>query len=104
MQKFLLTMGLMAGLMAPLILTGASASGQPFVRMVSGPAVGSWYSLGAKIMEVLGKEVPGIATSNGPGGGVSNVQDVNKGEAEIGWSYAHTAYNEAAANLIIRNG
>ncbi len=89
MKYFLLTMGLMA----PLLLAGASASGQPFVRMVSSPADGSWYPLGAKIMEVLGTEVPGIATSNGPGGGVSTVQDVNKGAAEIGWSHAHTAYN-----------
>ena len=81
---------------APLALgvtLAASAQADTFVRMVSGPAGGSWYPLGAKISEVLGKTVPGIATSNGPGGGVSNVQDVNKGEAEIGWSYAHTAYN-----------
>ena len=78
---------------APLVLFSSAVSGEQFVRMVSGPAGGSWYPLGAKISEVLGKNVPGIATSNGPGGGVSNVLDVNKGEAEIGWSYAHTAYN-----------
>ena len=77
-----------------LLLTCISsyAIGQTFVRMVSGPAGGSWYPIGAKISEVLGKEVEGIATSNGPGGGVGNVKDVNKGEAEIGWSYGHTAY------------
>lgn len=70
-----------------------SAHAQEFVRMVSGPAGGSWYPLGAKLAEIWGKSVEGIATSNGPGGGVSNVQDVNKGEAEVGWTYAHTAYN-----------
>ena len=78
---------------APLALLGTAAHGEQFVRMVSGPAGGSWYPLGAKISEVLGKSVKGIATSNGPGGGVSNVLDVNKGNAEVGWSYAHTAYN-----------
>ena len=72
---------------------GTAAQAETFVRMVSGPAGGSWYPLGAKIAEVLGQEVPGIATSNGPGGGVGNVKDVNKGDAEVGWSYAHTAYN-----------
>ena len=71
----------------------ASAQADEFVRMVSGPSGGSWYPLGAKIMQVLGEEVPGIATSNGPGGGVSNIKNVNAKEAEIGWSYGHTAYN-----------
>lgn len=74
-------------------MAATTANADEFIRMVSGPAGGSWYPLGAKISEVLGKEVQGIATSNGPGGGVGNVLDVNKREAEIGWSYAHTAYN-----------
>lgn len=78
---------------APLALSGAAADADTFVRMVSGPAGGSWYPLGAKIMQVLGDEVPGIATSNTSGGGISNVKAVNGGDAEIGWSYAHTAYN-----------
>ena len=52
-----------------------------------------WYPLGAKIMQVLQEEVPGIATSNTSGGGISNVKSVSGGDAEIGWSYAHTAYN-----------
>lgn len=75
-----------------LVSLSSMVSAQTFVRMVSGPAGGSWYPLGAKISEVLGKEVPDIATSNGPGGGVGNVKDVNKGEAELGWTYGHTAY------------
>jgi TRAP transporter TAXI family solute receptor len=79
--------------LAPVLLVSTIASADTFVRMVSGPAGGSWYPLGAKIAEVLGKEVPGITTSNGPGGGVGNVKDVSKGAAELGWSYAHTAYN-----------
>jgi len=71
----------------------SQASAETFVRIVSGPAGGSWYPLGAKIAEVLGKQVKGISTSNGPGGGVGNVKDVNKGEAELGWTYGHTAFN-----------
>lgn len=78
---------------APLALTGFAADADTFVRMVSGPAGGSWYPLGAKIMQVLGDEVPGISTSNTSGGGISNVKAVDGGDAEIGWSYAHTSYN-----------
>lgn len=70
-----------------------SASADTFVRMVSGPSGGSWYPLGAKIMQVLDEKVEGITTSNTSGGGISNVLSVNGGDAEIGWSYAHTAFN-----------
>lgn len=74
-------------------LAASQAAADTFVRLVSGPAGGSWYPLSAKIAEVLGKNVDGIATSSGPGGGVGNVKDVNKGEAEIGWTYGHTSFN-----------
>ncbi len=82
---------LLAGAAALLLASGAAA--ETFVRMVSGPSGGSWYPLGAKIMEVLDREIDEISASNGPGGGVGNVKDVGKREAEIGWSYGHTAYN-----------
>ena len=76
-----------------LLLTASLANAQTFVRMVSGPAGGSWYPLGAKIMQVMQKEVGGIATSNGPGGGVGNVRHVDSGSAELGWTFGFTAYN-----------
>lgn len=69
------------------------AHAETFVRMMSGPSGGSWYPLGAKISQVLGKEVKGITTSNTSGGGISNVLSVNGGDAELGWSFAHTAFN-----------
>jgi len=74
-------------------LAAPIANADTFVRMVSGPSGGSWYPLGAKIMQVMQEQVKGIATSNGPGGGVGNVKEVSLGNAEIGWSYGHTAYN-----------
>jgi len=77
----------------PFAMGAADASADTFVRMVSGPSGGSWYPLGAKVMQVLGEEVKGIATSNTSGGGVSNVKAVNGGDAEIGWTYAHTVAN-----------
>jgi len=76
-----------------LALATPLASADTFVRMVSGPSGGSWYPLGAKIMQVMQKDIKGVAASNGPGGGVGNIKEVSLGNAEIGWSYGHTAYN-----------
>lgn len=78
---------------AGLLLTAPLASAETFVRMVSGPAGGSWYPLGAKMMQVMQKDIKGVSTALAPGGGVGNIMDVSNGEAEIGWSYGHTAYN-----------
>jgi uncharacterized protein len=86
-----------------LALTATLASADTFVRMVSGPSGGSWYPLGAKIMQVMGAEINGIATSNGPGGGASNLRDVSAGSAEIGWSYGHTVYNAYVGRAEFKN-
>ena len=76
----------------PLVLAATTAHGETFVRMVSGPAGGAWYPFGAKIMEVAQKSVKDIRTSNGPGGGVGNVRNIDKGNAELGWTFGFTAY------------
>mgnify|MGYP003667881337 CR=1 FL=1 len=76
----------------PLAVMAGSANGETFVRMISGPAGGAWYPFGAKIMEVAQKEIPGIRTSSGPGGGVGNVRNIDKGSAELGWTFGFTAY------------
>lgn len=78
---------------APLALAGSAAGADTFVRMLAGPAGGSWYPYGAKIMELADKQIKGISTSNGPGGGVGNVRDVNKKNAEFGWTFGNTAYD-----------
>jgi TRAP transporter TAXI family solute receptor len=89
MHRILKALSVVGGL----TLAASSVQADDFVRMVSGPSGGSWYPLGAKIMQVMQKDISGIATSNGPGGGVGNIKDVSEGNAEIGWSYGHTAYN-----------
>ena len=76
-----------------LLAVPAAQAADQFVRMVSGPSGGSWYPLGAKIMQVMDEEVKGITTSNTSGGGISNVLSVNGGDAEVGFTYAHTAAN-----------
>ena len=86
------TVPLVASALA-LAISGSAAAADTFVRMVSGPSGGSWYPLGAKIMQVMDEEIDGITTSNTSGGGISNILAVNDGDAEVGFSYAHTAAN-----------
>ena len=78
---------------AILSMSAPLAVADEFVRMVSGPSGGSWYPLGSKIMQVFDEKIEGISTSNTSGGGISNILAVNGGDAEIGWSYAHTTAN-----------
>ncbi len=78
---------------APIALMASHASGEEFVRMLSGPSGGSWYPYGAKMAEMWGNDIKGITTSNGPGGGVGNVRDVGRGNAQLGWTFGNTAYD-----------
>ena len=54
-----------------LIVSTSIANADQFIRMVSGPSGGSWYPLGAKIMQVMQDQIKGTATSNTSGGGIS---------------------------------
>ena len=40
-----------------LIVSTSIANADQFIRMVSGPAGGSWYPLGAKVMQVMETEI-----------------------------------------------
>ena len=79
---------------------GMAAEWKPdkkFLKMVSGPEGGSWYPLGSGIMRLLEANIKGISTSNGPGGGVGNCKVVQRGSADLGWSYSHTAFDAYTA-------
>lgn len=81
--------------------TGMAAEWKPdqkFLKMVSGPQGGSWYPLGAAIMRLIEKNIKGISTSNGPGGGVGNCKSVQRGNADLGWSYTHTVFDAYNGN------
>jgi TRAP transporter TAXI family solute receptor len=92
-EKLMKSLKQLALVAAVLPLATSAAHAEQFVRMVSGPSGGSWYPLGAKIMQVMDDEIDGITTSNTSGGGISNILAVNGGDAEVGFSYAHTAAN-----------
>jgi len=70
-----------------------SAGGRSFVRIVSGPAGGSWYPVAAKLSQVFAADIPEILTSAGPGGGIENVRDINQHNAEVGFSLSDAVFN-----------
>ncbi|MCZ6838487.1 MAG: hypothetical protein O7G13_04350, partial [Alphaproteobacteria bacterium] len=76
-----------------LLMAGTVASAEEFVRMISGPSGGSWYPYSAKMTQLFDKNIDGVTSATGPGGGVGNVRDVNKKNAEIGWTFGNTAYD-----------
>lgn len=61
-----------------LLMAGTVASAEEVVRMISGPSGGSWYPYSAKMTQLFDKNIDGITSATGPGGGVGNVRDVNK--------------------------
>lgn len=80
-------------LLAALFLAFASpATAQKFdLKMMTGPMGGSWYPLGGAIAETLQKEIPGVTMSVMPGGGVANVEAVEFGKCELGFSNSSSA-------------
>ena len=48
-------------IVASSLMVGSSiASADQFIRMVSGPSGGSWYPLGAKVMQVMENNIKGL--------------------------------------------
>ncbi len=56
------------------------------LKLMTGPMGGSWYPLGAAIADSVQKEIPGVTISVSPGGGVGNVEAVEFGKCDIGFS------------------
>ena len=69
------------------------AQERKFLKMVSGPEGGSWYPLGSVIMRLLEVNIKDVSTSNGPGGGVGNCKVVQRGDAQLGWTYSSTCFD-----------
>ncbi len=53
-------------------------------RFVSGPQGGNWFVLGGAISSYFSKD--GLRTSSSTGGGVTNVVNINKKKADVGFS------------------
>jgi uncharacterized protein len=96
MFKKALLFTLVALLTLSLIGIGTCAAGKKFdrkfLKMVTGTSGGSWYPIGAGMMKIVQDET-GISTSSGPGGGVANMNEIQKGTADIAFGYLHTITN-----------
>ena len=64
-----------------------SSAQQKFdLKMMTGPMGGSWYPLGGAIGDAIQKEIPGVTMAVSPGGGVGNVEAIEFGKCDIGFS------------------
>ncbi|ETA49390.2 hypothetical protein P279_24705 [Rhodobacteraceae bacterium PD-2] len=75
------------------LVMGSVVQAETYVRIAASSTGGSWYPLAAKMAEIFSTNIEGLSATAVPGGGVSNVSDVQDGEVEIGWTFAHTAYS-----------
>jgi uncharacterized protein len=96
MFKKILLYTMIACLTITLIGIGTGFSGKKFdrkfLKMVTGTSGGSWYPIGAGMMKIVQTET-GISTSSGPGGGVANMNAIQKGTADVAFGYLHTITN-----------
>ncbi len=53
-----------------------------FITVATGAA--AWGTIGAKIADVISKDVPGVEASSIPGGGIENMKKIQDGEAQFG--------------------
>ena len=61
------------------------------LKMMTGPMGGSWYPLGGAIMNAVQKEIPGATISVTLGGGMANVEALELGKCDIGFSNSSSA-------------
>ena len=85
-MKITKKMVLMVGLILFFVPFFAFGQEKVDLKMMTGPMGGSWYPLGGAIMNAVQKEIPGVTVSVTLGGGVANVEAVEFGKCEIGFS------------------
>jgi len=87
-KKISLLVGIIFLFIAPF---GAFAQEKVVLRMMTGPMGGSWYPLGGAIMNAVQKEIPGATVSVTLGGGMANVEALELGKCDIGFSNSSSA-------------
>jgi hypothetical protein len=85
--------GFMAGVIALVFLLAVPATyaREKSLMVTAGGIGGSWFIAGAAFNEVWEKSISDLKTSLVPGGGNSNPIRVNKGEADVGFTYSTNA-------------
>jgi len=85
-MKFRKRIFLFVGLMVFFVPFLAFGQQKVDLKMMTGPMGGSWYPLGGAIADAIQKEIPGVTLTVAPGGGVANVEGVEFGKCDIGFS------------------
>jgi hypothetical protein len=83
------------GLAAVVLSSTASAQ---MIRIMSGPAGGSWYPLAGAIQSIVEKNVPGTSVRVSPGAGISNVLGVENNKAEMGFGNSVSTFDGIHGN------
>lgn len=102
--------GFIVGVMILIFLVAVPATyaREKSLMVTAGGIGGSWFIAGATFNEVWEKSISGLKTSLVPGGGTSNPIRVNRGEADVGFTYSTLAiaamkgvepYKESLSNL-----
>jgi TRAP transporter TAXI family solute receptor len=87
-KKIGFVIGFIICLMSPFLAFGQQ---KVDLKLMTGPMGGSWYPLGGAIADAIQKEIPGVTMSVAPGGGIANVEGVELGKCDIGFSNSSSA-------------
>jgi TRAP transporter TAXI family solute receptor len=87
-KKIGFVIGFIICLMSPFLAFGQQ---KVDLKLMTGPMGGSWYPLGGAIADAIQKEIPGVTLSVSPGGGIANVEGVELGKCDIGFSNSSSA-------------
>ncbi|MDI6753953.1 MAG: TAXI family TRAP transporter solute-binding subunit [Thermodesulfobacteriota bacterium] len=69
-----------------LLLSSVAFAQKIDLKMMTGPMGGSWYPLGGAIADSVQRDIPGVTLAVAPGGGVANVEAIELGKCDIGFS------------------
>lgn len=69
-----------------LLLSSVAFAQKIDLKMMTGPMGGSWYPLGGAIADSVQRDIPGVTLAVAPGGGVANVEGLELGKCDIGFS------------------
>ena len=61
------------------------------LKIMTGPMGGAWYPLGGAIADAIQKAIPGVTLAVMPGGGIGNVEALEIGKCDIGFSNSCSA-------------
>jgi TRAP-type uncharacterized transport system substrate-binding protein len=84
MKKGLMILGVLA--LSLLFFSPESMAQKYDLKLMTGPMGGSWYPLGGAISDSFQKDIPGLTLAVMPGGGVGNVEGVQYGKCDLGFS------------------